>query len=121
MKKINPYLVVIIGYIVLAIILHFYANNFANSSLFFASITFIVGSLAFYIYTKQKSDAKRDAARIIIQEIRRAEEIINDYKQMGGYKFSKRIIATNSWSGNIHYFVGDLDNDAEVVIVGVNM
>lgn len=75
------------------------------------AITLIVGGLAYLIYRFQKSDNKRDAARLIIQEIRRAEQIITDYKQTGQYLFSKKIIATNSWSKNIHYFVGDLDND----------
>lgn len=74
-------------------------------------VTFLVGILVVYLYIKQKEDAKRDAAKIILQEIRRAEDIISDYKQSGGYQFAKKIIATNSWSKNIHLFVGDLDND----------
>lgn len=75
-------------------------------------VTFLVGILVVYIYIKQKDDTKRDAAKIILQEIRRAEDIISDYKQgEGGYQFAKKIIATNNWSKNIHLFVGDLDND----------
>lgn len=63
------------------------------------------------MYFQQKWDGKRDAAKIILQEIRRAEDIIADYKQVGSYQFAKKIIATNSWTKNIHFFVGDLDND----------
>lgn len=74
-------------------------------------ITIIVGGIAIGLYLIQRRDAKRDAAKIIIQEIRRAEQIIADYKQTGQYLFAKKIIATNSWSKNIHYFVGYLDND----------
>ena len=76
-----------------------------------AFITFLVGILVVYLYIKQKEDTKKDAAKIILQEIRRAEDIINDYKEHGQYKFTKKIIATNSWAKNIHYFVGDLDPD----------
>ena len=75
------------------------------------AITFLVGVLAYLIYRIQKRDNRRDAARIIIQEIRRAEDIIADYKHTGSYQFAKKIIATNSWTKNIHYFVGDLTND----------
>lgn len=73
--------------------------------------TILAAIVAFLIYRKQKSDTKRDAAKIILQEIRRAEDIISDYKQSGVYQFAKKIVATNSWSKNLHLFVGDLDND----------
>lgn len=86
-------------------------NSFLNSNLPSTLATILAAFVAFLVYRKQKSDAKRDAAKIILQEIRRAEDIISDYKQSGGYQFAKKIIATNSWSKNIHLFVGDLDND----------
>jgi hypothetical protein len=110
-RTFNPYLIVLVLYVALAVVLYIKFPVFANSNFFVGSITFFVGGLAFYIYTKQKIDAKRDAAKIILQEIRRAESIISDYKQQGRYQFAKKIIATNSWNKNIHYFVGDLDND----------
>jgi len=84
---------------------------FINSNLPSTLATILAAFVAFLVYRKQKADEKRDAAKIILQEIRRAEDIISDYKQMGGYKFAKKIIATNSWSKNIHLFVGDLSND----------
>ncbi len=86
-----------------------------KSNILMAFVTFLVGILVVYLYIRQKEDTKKDAARIILQEIRRAEDIISDYKQSGGYQFAKKIIATNSWSKNIHLFVGDsvgdLNND----------
>ncbi len=85
--------------------------TFFNSNFFITLTTFIVGGLAFILYKRQKRDTKRDAARIVLQEIRRAEDIISDYKQNGNYQFAKKIIATNSWNKSIHLFVGDLDND----------
>lgn len=69
--------------------------NFLNSNQGF--VTLLVGLTAFILYFQQKWDSKRDAAKIILQEIRRAEDIIADYKQVGSYQFAKKIIATNSW------------------------
>lgn len=86
-------------------ILDFLSNN--NMEI----ITLIAGGFAYVIYLKQKYDNKKDAAKIILQEIRRAEDIISDYKENGQYRFTKKIIATNSWAKNIHYFVDDLDAD----------
>lgn len=86
-------------------------NQFVNSNFFLALATLVVGSVAISLYLIQKDHRKRDAARIIVQEIRRAEDIISDYKKTGSYAFAKKIIATNSWAKNIHLFVGDLDND----------
>ena len=82
-----------------------------NSNFFVGLITLIVGGFAIYLYFKKNSDAKRNAAKIILQEIRRAEDTINDYKEHGQYRFTKKIIATNSWAINIHHFVGELDQD----------
>ena len=86
-------------------------NIFANSNFFLAIITLLVGSTVIYLYLKQKIDSKKDAAKIILQEIRRAENIIFDFREHKQFKFTKKIIATNSWSKNIHYFVDDLSID----------
>lgn len=82
--------------------------EFFNSNFFIALVTLLVGGVAIFIYVKQRRDSKRDAAKLVLQEIRRAEDVIADYKEHGQYKFTKKIIATNSWAKNIHYFVGDL-------------
>ncbi len=84
---------------------------FLNSNFFVGLITFMVGGFAIFLYKKKNFDTKRDAAKIILQEIRRAEDIVSDYKEHGLYQFTKKIIATNSWAKNIHHFVGDLDQD----------
>jgi len=85
--------------------------SFFNSNFFVGLITFLVGGFAIYLYKKKNSDTKRDAAKIILQEIRRAEDIVNDYKEHEQYQFTKKIVATNSWAKNINHFVGDLDQD----------
>ncbi|PIU80466.1 MAG: hypothetical protein CO140_00800 [Candidatus Moranbacteria bacterium CG_4_9_14_3_um_filter_40_7] len=104
--------ILFVGLLVLSIFISLkFFHLFVNSNFFLALVTLMVGGVAISLYLVQKSNRKRDAARIIVQEIRRAEDIISDYKKMGSYQFEKKIIATNSWAKNIHLFVGDLDND----------
>lgn len=104
--------ILLFGFIILGIFISFRSYySFVNSNFFLALVTLFVGGIAISLYLIQKRNRKRDAARIIIQEIRRAEDIISDYKKTGSYQFAKKIIATNSWTKNIHLFVGDLDND----------
>lgn len=111
-KNKASFYILLLGLIILGIFISLrFFYSFVNSSFFFALVTLFVGGIAISLYLIQKRNRKRDAARIIIQEIRRAEDIISDYKKTGSYQFAKKIIATNSWTKNIHLFVGDLDND----------
>lgn len=75
------------------------------------AITLVVGGLAYLIYRLQRNDFKRDIAKSILQEIRWAEDLINNYKENGRYKFTQKIILTNSWASNMHLFVSDLTSD----------
>lgn len=63
----------------------------AVNGIFSASATLIVGLIAILIYFKQKQDKKRDAARIIVQEIRRAEDLISRYIEHRNFSFTKKI------------------------------
>jgi len=79
-------------------------------------VTFLVGFFAIYLYLKQKKDHKRDAARLILQEIRYAEKQIRKYKEFGQYILSDRLLPTNSWNQNIHLFVKDLkETDIDLI------
>lgn len=110
-NKLSSY-ILILGLIVLVVFTSLnFLNSFVNSNFFLALVTLGVGSFAIVLYLVQKNNKKRDAAKIILQEVRRAEDIISDYKEHRQYKFTKKIIATNSWAKNIHYFVGDLNVD----------
>jgi hypothetical protein len=116
MKKLKPniYLLVIVAYLVVGTLLYVYQHDFANSSFFFASITFIVGSLAFYIYTKQKSDEKSNAATTILLEIRNAEskvDIIIDKLDKESTTDLPTVLPVNSWRKYSHLFVKDFDLD----------
>ncbi len=73
-------------------------------------VTFIVGALAIYLYLAQKKDKKRDAARLILQEIRYAEQKVRRFRDSNPpqYNLADRLLPTNSWNDNIHLFIKDL-------------
>ena len=79
-----------------------------------AIVTFIVGFFAIFLYLKQKNNDKRVAAQLILQEIRYAEQQINNVRSnpnQGGVKYGLeyRLLPTNSWHKNIHLFVKTLE------------
>ncbi len=71
-------------------------------------VTLVVGGLAIYLYLKQKKDHKRNAARLILQEIRYAEQKIRRYREIKSYKLYDRLLPTNNWNDNIHLFIKEL-------------
>jgi len=92
---------------------------FFNSSLFIALTTIIVGAFAFLLYLQQKGDHKRDAASLILQEIRYAEKLIrnssgNEYR----FSLSFKLLPTNSWNDNVHLFINDLEQTELDLISG---
>lgn len=88
-------------------------NTIAN---FFSGLsTLLVGLYAFLLYNKQKSDQKRDAASIIIQEIEYAEKVI----KRAQYELEKPdpllsvtelSMPATSWGNYKYLFVNDLDS-----------
>ena len=50
-----------------------------NSNFFIALTTLLVGSFAIFLYLKRKNDFKREAANILLMEIRNAEQMIDKY------------------------------------------
>jgi len=81
------------------------------SGIFSGVATILTAIVAVFLVAWDRRQKKSDAAKIVLQEIRRAEDIMTDYIHHGEYKFTRKIIATNSWAQNIHYFVNDLDQD----------
>jgi hypothetical protein len=72
-------------------------------------VTFVVAFLAIYLYVKQRVDRRRDAASLILQEIRYAEQQIrNSEHGTRGYSLPSKLLPTNSWNDNIHLFIKDL-------------
>ncbi len=73
--------------------------------------TIITGLLAFLTFKIEENRKRVNASKIILQEIRRAEDLICHYKKFKQYKYTEKIIANNSWQKNIHYFVNILNQD----------
>lgn len=82
--------------------------DFLNSNLLVSIVTFVVGGFAIGIYIKQKIDQEKDAAKLILQEIRYAEQQIRIFRVLGSYPLADKLLPTNSWHKNINLFVGKL-------------
>jgi hypothetical protein len=79
---------------------------------FFDSNFFVafVGLSAIFLYFWQKNDYKRAAAKLILQEIRYAEQQIrNAGPQKTQYPVAIKLLPTSSWHKNIHLFVTELE------------
>lgn len=84
--------------------------SFFNSNFFISLVTIAVGCVAFFLYKKQKKDQKKDAAKLILQEIRYAEQQIRNARIVNenNYYLANKLLPTNSWHKNINFFVNDL-------------
>jgi len=92
-------------------------DTFFDSNLFVSTITFLVGGLAIYLYLKQRSDHKKDAASLIIQEVRYAEQQIqNAIKHDYNFYLADKLLPTNSWHRNINLFIKDL-KESEIDLI----
>jgi len=92
-------------------------DTFFNSNFFTGTVTFVVGLFAIILYFRQKNDRKRDAAKLILQEIRYAEQIIRIAKEHNyDYYLANELLPTNSWHKNIHFFIHELkETDIDLV------
>jgi len=89
-------------------------SEFMNSNL--GLITLLVGGFVIYLYLKGRKDNKRDAALLILQEIRYAEQRVRNYRSYGSYAFTEKLLPTNSWHTNINLFMKDLkETDIDMV------
>jgi hypothetical protein len=85
-----------------------------NSNAFVGLATMLTGAVAIAIYYRQKGDAKVNAARLLLMEIRAAEESIAQIQQKVATHNTvdfPRIFATKSWDTYAHLFVQDFDQD----------
>lgn len=72
------------------------------------AITIIVGLFAYIIYRIGRFDKKKDAAKLILQEIRYADQKVKNYRTYNSYNFTEKILPTNSWNTNINLFIREL-------------
>lgn len=110
------------GIIFIVIVQNYDIFKFLNSGFFIALVTFGVGLFAIYLYKKQQKDNKINAARLIIQEIRYAEQQIRNAKILApsvetNYYMAFKLLPTNSWHKNIHLFVEDLKEENSIDLI----
>jgi hypothetical protein len=91
------------------------AGQFFNSNFFVAAITLAVGTLAVYIYKRQQTDNKKDAANILLLEIKNAEAQLAQAKEiiLRDKIIPESIFAmkTSSWSKYGYLFIRDLTDE----------
>ena len=71
-------------------------------------VTVFVGFFAVFLYWRRRNDNSRDAAKLILQEIRYADQKVRNYRTYNSYNFTEKILPTNSWNRNINLFIRKL-------------
>ncbi len=74
-----------------------------------SGIAFLTAMIALLVYLHQRASAKRDAALLILQEIRFAEAQIKRYNPAIGFQFYEKLLPTDNWNKNIHLFINDFE------------
>jgi len=89
-------------------------QTFFNSNFFAGIATIITGGVAIFVYFWQKIDSKVQAARVLLTEIRIAEDRIDQIRD----KIMNRsttdlpsIFPTDNWKKYSHIFISDFDQD----------
>ena len=91
-------------------------TNDIIGSIISSVVTLIVGCVAYFVYRQQKRDEKRNAATIIVMDVRQAEQVVFSILEKGldtGVDATslKPIISENNWTRYKHLFVSDLSYD----------
>jgi len=90
-----------------------------NTNAFAGLATIFTGAVAIGVYFYQKRDQKIQAARVLLLEIRTAEERIRRIKEKiesGSSGDMPSVFTTNSWSDYSHLFISDFDQDELALI-----
>ena len=83
--------------------------------------TILTGAVVIHIYLRQKREEKVQAARIIIQEIREAEDkvdIVTEKMHSGATNNLPPVLPVNNWRKYSHLFAKDFDQDELKLING---
>ncbi len=88
-------------------------DDFLNSNLFVGLATILTGVAAYAVYLIQKNNAKVQAARVLLTEIRTAEERIAEIRDKVGQATVDLppVFPTRSWTTYSHLFISDFDQD----------
>ena len=87
--------------------------DFLTGAIFFIEshqglVTAFVGLIAIFLYFQARRDNKSDAAKLVLQEIRYADQKVRNYRTYSSYNFTEKILPTNSWNKNINFFIREL-------------
>lgn len=85
-----------------------------DANYFSGLATILTGVVVIWIYFKQKDDKKSQIARLILLEVRTAEEKIMQTKNQienGSTVDLPSVLPLNSWEKYAYLFVSDFDND----------
>jgi len=92
-----------------------HVGNFLYSNFFVGLVALGVGIAAYRVYAKQKRDAKRDAANIILLEIedaeRQLEKVSSARPFTGGDEEDVYLMKAASWDKYKYLFVRDFDRN----------
>jgi len=91
-----------------------HVGNFFYSNFFVGVVALGVGAAAYSVYKKQKRDAKRDAANVILLEIESAEkqlQLINQTQSSGTLAENIYLMKSSTWDENRYMFVRDFDSN----------
>lgn len=87
--------------------------SFLKSNFFIGFATLLAGAGVYLAYRLQKKDEKRNFARIILMEIRSAEnsiDLVKNNVRKGNFEYVP-ILPENSWKKYNHLFVKNFDRD----------
>ena len=73
--------------------------------------TILSVGVAVFLFRLKTLHYKRDAARVLLMEIRSAEKTINEIKNSSSVLIDSSIMPVSSWHKFQHLFVSDLDTD----------
>src|SRR3989338_5693965 len=82
-KPYRPILYSVLLFIIISFMFFYFYTATDKSNLYTAIATFVVGCFAIWLYIRQKVEQKRDAANVILAEIRYAEKLIDQFKDAG--------------------------------------
>lgn len=77
-----------------------------------SAATLLVGTTAFIVYGLNKKNEKRNAASIVLMDIRHAEQVVFSILEKGSVDTTlKNIITENNWNKYKHYFASSFSQD----------
>ncbi|MEK7613508.1 MAG: hypothetical protein AAB439_01360 [Patescibacteria group bacterium] len=85
-----------------------------NSNFFVGVATIVTGLAAWVVYSLQKKNTKIQAARVLLTEIRTAEERLEQIREKvteGSTADLPGVLSTNSWATYSPLFISDFDQD----------